>query len=94
MNQLLYWKALQEAYTEKYRIFSFGRTSLQNSGLLNYKGRWGAIEKDIHTLIYPYGATHHSRESSFNYRLIRGFAGHMPMLLFKLFGEFCYRHLG
>jgi lipid II:glycine glycyltransferase (peptidoglycan interpeptide bridge formation enzyme) len=94
VNQLLYWKALQMAFTEKYRIFSFGRTSLQNSGLLDYKGRWGAIEKDVPTFIYPYSATNHSRESSFNYRLVKGLARHMPLPLFKLFGEFCYRHLG
>lgn len=41
--QLLFWSSIQEAKSEGLRIFDFGRTDRENTGLITFKNRWGAI---------------------------------------------------
>lgn len=40
-NHFLDWKAIQLACDEGFKLFSFGRTSPNNKGLMTYKERWG-----------------------------------------------------
>ena len=40
-NQLLLWRSIEKAHAEGYRWFDFGRTRLDNKGLLGFKDRWG-----------------------------------------------------
>lgn len=44
---LLLWHAIQEAKRSGATIFDFGRTSIDNSGLRQFKLRWGARELSI-----------------------------------------------
>lgn len=92
----LYWEALQRAESEGCELFSFGRTYRGNLGLRESKERWHADEEDLCTFFHP-PTTHkdaEDRNASLPYRLIRGAARHAPDPLYRLLGEFCYRHLG
>ena len=40
-NQLLLWQSIEKAHSNGYRWFDFGRTRLDNKGLLAFKDRWG-----------------------------------------------------
>ena len=43
-NHLLFWDAIRWSCEHGYRSFDFGRTELENSGLREFKSRWGAQE--------------------------------------------------
>ncbi len=99
-DQLIYWETIQRAKSSGAGCFSFGRTSLDNTGLLDYKRRWGTVEEDLTDFISRPGITSaqgdaslqavsHSRHVTAK-RLLR----YAPAALQKSFGDFCYRHLG
>jgi hypothetical protein len=96
VNQLLYWQAIKNASAEGYKIFSFGRTGLENTGLLEYKRHWGTVEEDLPILVHTANgsAPNSSTQASVQYRLARLLAARLPMPLFHLMGRFCYSHWG
>ncbi len=98
-NQLLYWQTIQWAKSSGAGRFSFGRTSLENTGLLEYKRRWATVEEDLTDFIYyPGSAPTQVKESPKTVnpafyaaaRLLR----YTPTAVQRAFGDFCYRHLG
>jgi CelD/BcsL family acetyltransferase involved in cellulose biosynthesis len=96
INQFLYWQALRNACEEGYKVFSFGRTSPKNTGLMEYKARWGAQVEDLPALFYPgsLASGHGDRDETVSFRLIRAFCRSMPMPAYRLIGGFLYRHWG
>jgi serine/alanine adding enzyme len=98
-NQLLYWEAIKAARSAGARVFSFGRTSETNEGLLAHKRRWGTIEEDLAYSSIPLGSptienTPPGTNTDSAYRAVRFVAGISPMFIFRKIGDFCYRHLG
>ena len=98
-DQCVYWHAIECAKNSGAASFSFGRTSLDNQGLLDYKRRWATIEEDLTDFIaYLDGSPARSTKSLkavhpafyLSARLLR----HTPTRVQKYFGDFCYRHLG
>lgn len=47
VNMLLYWKVLQYAIRQRYRIFDFGRSTV-NAGTYRFKKQWGAEPVQLH----------------------------------------------
>ena len=100
-NQLLYWDTIRRAHAAGAKIFSFGRTSVSNEGLLAYKRRWATLEEDIVALSLERGRKSEgqknpglARESSLTYRAARLIVAKAPMRISHMIGNFCYRHLG
>jgi hypothetical protein len=101
ISPLLYWEAIQRAKSSGAACFSFGRTSLDNTGLLDHKRRWATIEEDLTDFINRRGSTSaQSNESSKAGGLavygtaVRLLVRYAPAAAQKLVGDFCYRHLG
>ena len=98
-DQLLHWHAIQCARNSGAACFSFGRTSVDNTGLLEYKRRWATVEEDLTDLVWCTGDTV-APENAFRrglpeslYSLLR-LLRYTPAPLQRAFGDFCYRHLG
>lgn len=101
ISPLLYWEAIQRAKSSGAACFSFGRTSLDNTGLLVHKRRWATIEEDLTDFISRRGSTSaQSHESSEGGGLalygtaVRLLVRYAPAAVQKLVGDFCYRHIG
>lgn len=101
ISPLLYWEAIQRAKSSGATCFSFGRTSLDNTGLLDHKKRWATIEVDLTDFISRRGsASAQGRESPeashppLYGTAIRLFMRWAPAAVQKPLGDFCYRHLG
>jgi lipid II:glycine glycyltransferase (peptidoglycan interpeptide bridge formation enzyme) len=101
VNQLLYWDTIKRAQASGAKWFSFGRTSVNNAGLLAYKRRWATVEEDLldFTDVLGNGAALGSavvaaRDTSTAYRVLTLLLGKAPMPVYRLIGDFCYRHLG
>ena len=101
VSQLIYWETIQRAKNSGAANFSFGRTSLDNTGLLIHKRRWATIEDDLTDFISsPNDMSAQSHEVSKFGSLskydtaLRMLVRYSPTVVQKFIGDFCYRHLG
>ncbi len=95
-NQFLYWQGIRTACAEGYRIFDFGRTSIHNQKLIDFKKRWGTVETNLNTYFYVEGQKQIvvSSEKSPSYKLLRNLCRNSPARVYPLLSRFCYHHLG
>jgi lipid II:glycine glycyltransferase (peptidoglycan interpeptide bridge formation enzyme) len=95
-NHFLYWEAIIKAWSEGYRVFSFGRTSPNSKTLMTFKSRWGTKVCDLPEYFYPLdvGKRMMPDDSSWKYRAVGALSDVLPESLFRLLGEVCYRHMG
>jgi hypothetical protein len=101
VNQLLYWDIIKRAQASSAKWFSFGRTSVNNAGLLTYKRRWATVEEDLVDFTNVLGngaalgsAVVESRDTSTVHRVLTLLLGKAPIPVYRFIGDFCYRHLG
>jgi CelD/BcsL family acetyltransferase involved in cellulose biosynthesis len=92
-NHLLMWKAIGDAKTAGLTCFDFGRSDLDNIGLISCKDRWGAKSSLISYLRWsrqqvPDAA--HRRSSGLARRLF----AMMPDTVLQATGHLLYRHVG
>ncbi len=95
-NDLLLWEAIQWACQGGYRRFSFGKTSLDNHGLVTFKRGWGAEALPLHYYYYPdvdgLTSTAYS-ERSWKYQVVTAIWRALPGPLTDRVGGILYRHL-
>jgi CelD/BcsL family acetyltransferase involved in cellulose biosynthesis len=90
-NHLLFWEAIRWAATRGYRTFHFGRTDLGDSGLREFKSRWGTEERELtysvlaDTPIRPAGGDGLPTP-------VRSVLRHGPAILPRVVGELLYRY--
>jgi hypothetical protein len=96
VNHFLDWEAIRIAVQENFKFVSFGRTSIQNSGLIDYKRHWGTTAEHLLTHYYPKAGdeTDKAREASWQYRLTRQMCARSPRPVYDLISKFIYHHLG
>jgi hypothetical protein len=101
VNQLLYWETIRRAIAEGAKIFSFGRTSVTNQGLLSYKRRWNTSEEDLTEYVLLRASAvvgapgvvaelvgPQARE------MFKVLLRNSPVTLNRIIGGYCYRHMG
>lgn len=95
-NYFLYWEAIKKAHADGYALFDFGRTSISNQSLLEFKGHWGTEVADMPHFILSEkeDSAAVSQEEKRSYQLIQAFSRKCPQPVFKWLGNFFYRHLG
>ena len=96
-NQFLYWQGIRTACAEGYRIFDFGRTSIHNPTLMDFKKRWGTLETNLNTYFHARGQKQIIRsigERRLHYKLGRNIFKKSPPQIYALLSCFCYQHLG
>ena len=92
-NNLVMWEAIKWLRDRGIQTMSFGRTNLEDRGLLRYKRSWGTIEKQIGYYRYDL------KRNDFLFRtkavsLHREIFQRMPIPLLRLIGRLAYKHLG
>jgi lipid II:glycine glycyltransferase (peptidoglycan interpeptide bridge formation enzyme) len=92
-NQLLMWEAIQRAQKKGFKNFDFGRTSLANKGLAQYKSRWGTKLVTLHYLRLPdVGKSGALNESSKKHLTLKKIIARMPPIMIRMSGEIFYKH--
>ncbi len=101
VSPLLYWHTIKRAKENGAELYSFGRTSLGNKGLLDFKKRWNTLEEDLNDYFSYEKLTYlTSQKSNATGRTplydipIRIVMGYAPTAVKKYVGDFCYKHLG
>ena len=93
-NHYLFWEAIKLSYNEGYKIFDFGRTAPTNSSLMDFKKRWNTKIIDLPQYYYPENMVQDSGgRKSMWYQFISKMCDKAPDPIFKLIGNFSYRHL-
>lgn len=91
VNQLLIWETIRNALAEGARYYDFGRSSLQNQSLIEFKGRWGTERRALRSVFFPEcpGGRHRSR--ALRDRVV-AMNRRLPHWLLRLQGRLVYRY--
>lgn len=94
LSHFLYWHAIEIAKSEGYEIFDFGKTSIFNEGLMNYKSHWGTKLKDMPVYVYPKSVKfdNEPRENLVTYKIIKSISKKLPTSIFKIYSNLFYHH--
>jgi CelD/BcsL family acetyltransferase involved in cellulose biosynthesis len=89
---LLLWRAIQEAKDHGFEEFEMGRSSIDNSGLIAYKERWGATRTAICYWSYPTEPA--GLSSVWRDRLAKHMVSICPDIALETVGKLLYKHIG
>ncbi|NLF79483.1 MAG: GNAT family N-acetyltransferase [Chloroflexi bacterium] len=91
-NNLIFWTAICWGCENGFTTFDMGRTALENTGLREFKSRWGAEET---SLIYAtIGADPPSPQDGRLMRAIGAVIRRAPPWVCRISGDVLYRHVG
>jgi lipid II:glycine glycyltransferase (peptidoglycan interpeptide bridge formation enzyme) len=89
----LFWKLIEESKASGVQEIDFGRSDLDNHGLITFKDRFGTTRKLITYLRYPQAATLKTT-SRWGSQTIRQIFSIVPDALLPTVGRVLYRHIG
>lgn len=94
-NHFLFWRAIERAQRDGYEVFDFGRTPLQEKGLMAFKGHWGTSVGELPVFVYPpdAGTAGHASLGTPNltYRVARDILRRAPLPLYRWLCRLYYR---
>jgi hypothetical protein len=95
VTHYLLWKSIEEAYYDKKEIFDFGRTSVNNIGLMIFKNRWGTKVSDLSSYYFNDKIDNcFIKKEKLTRNLIQQICRISPTPILKSIGNLCYKHLG
>jgi CelD/BcsL family acetyltransferase involved in cellulose biosynthesis len=93
-NNLVVWDAIQWGCEHGYKLFDFGRTDVDNEGLLDYKRGWGTLESDlVYYRLSPAMSPAPAPRVGMIDRM-KPVLRRMPVPVLKMIGRFFYAHVG
>lgn len=90
-NNLLFWKVMERACEQGYRVLDFGKTDLYNHGLREFKRRWGATEVPLQYSKIDDGPVRQADRGRAS-MVMASVISHSPPVIGRLAGELLYRH--
>ncbi|MBN1479173.1 peptidoglycan bridge formation glycyltransferase FemA/FemB family protein [candidate division KSB1 bacterium] len=92
-SNLVMWEAIKYYIQNSYESLCFGRTDLDDQGLLQYKNGWGAECTMLKYYKYDLKNDRFMDEKLITNKTVNIFK-HFPMLLLRMIGLLLYRHMG
>ncbi len=92
-NQLVMHEAINMLADKGFTTLDFGRTSLSNTGLREYKLRWGTRETPLGYHRFDLNKKHFCADSDRASGLHTRIFNHLPIPLSRLLGQLLYRHM-
>jgi CelD/BcsL family acetyltransferase involved in cellulose biosynthesis len=89
----LFWKLIEESKDAGFEQIDFGRTDLDNDGLIAFKDRFGTTRRQITYLRYPQSSKERSVAAKY-LPSMRPLFSVLPTALSTLAGSLLYRHIG
>ncbi len=93
-NNLVMWKAIQWYSQNGYKSLCFGRTELENQGLIQFKSGWGTLEQQINYYRYDLKkgsfVPGSSKVTGFHNKIFRN----LPIPILNKIGALLYKHIG
>lgn len=89
------WKSIEDACLDGYKYYDFGRTSYDTAGLINFKKRWGTVEKKLYYSYYPKNPESLTeKRDNLKYKLGTKVIQRMPMPIYKKFSDVVFGSFG
>ncbi|MCD4670345.1 MAG: GNAT family N-acetyltransferase, partial [Actinomycetia bacterium] len=89
-NNLLFWTAIRWGIEHGYEVLDMGRSALENTGLREFKTRWGATEQPLVYSTLAGSAT--EKRDGHIMRVLNTVIRNSPVWMSRITGEFLYRH--
>ncbi len=94
-NNAFLWKSIQDACLSGYKYYDFGRVSYDNTGLINFKQRWGTVEKKLYYSFHPRSpSTFTEDRKNFKFELATNVIKRTPMVIYKNFSNAVFKYFG
>lgn len=91
-NNLLFWEAIRWGCEQGYTTLDMGRTGIENTGLRDFKSRWGAQETPLtYSVLSPRDARFTS-DGGLLMPVMQGIIRKSPKWVCRAIGELLYRH--
>lgn len=90
---LLFWEAIQDAKAAGLGEFDFGRSDLEQTGLITFKNHWGATMSELVYMRYP-RRKHHFAKTFHRKVLAKRVFERLPDGILVLAGKLLYKHIG
>ena len=91
-NDLIFWEAIRWGCENGYKLLDFGRTDFENTGLREFKSRWGAQEMPLSYT--SFGRETNQSHSPYFFKVMRGVIQKSPTWFCRLSGEVLYKYVG
>ncbi len=90
----LIWHAIQAAQKAGFEQFDFGRSELENSGLVTFKDHWGAARTALRYYRYPWPSSTASRSAlkELGERVAQRIFPYLPDSVLTAIGKLLYKH--
>jgi lipid II:glycine glycyltransferase (peptidoglycan interpeptide bridge formation enzyme) len=88
----LFWGAIQDAKQKGAEEFDFGRSDLNNEGLISFKDNWGTTRTKLTYYRFPDPSLH--KRSAPLVQSARKFLSMLPNACLTTAGKLLYRHIG
>jgi Acetyltransferase (GNAT) domain len=89
----LFWRMIQDAKNASIPLVDFGRSDLDNPGLIRFKDQWGTHRTDL--MYYRFPAPAPTRFSvGMARRAAKAVIGRLSPVTLKIVGRLIYRHIG
>jgi hypothetical protein len=89
----LFWQAIQDAKAAGAEEFDFGRSELDNEGLIAFKDHWGGSRRTLNYYKYP-GTKSKSLAKSWRAQATRKGFSILPDFCLTAAGKLLYKHIG
>ena len=90
---LLFWRMIQESKASGTERIDFGRSDLDNEGLIAFKNKWGTTSRTLTYYRYP-ELKQQLNSSKWDSRPVRQFFAWLPDSVLSAAGKVLYRHIG
>lgn len=89
-NNLLFWEVIKYGCKKGYRSLDFGKTNINNEGLLRFKRGWGTDEYPLNYIHYPEKSDVKGKRKIEQYS--KFIIQNSPVLVTRLSGELFYKY--
>ncbi len=89
---LLFWRTIQEAKDQGMEELDFGRSDMENAGLITFKDHWGATRSVLHYWQYPNSLP--GLQSPWKMKVLARMVAVAPNVSLTAAGNLLYRHIG
>jgi len=92
-NNLIIWEAIQFFKSKNFKHFLFGRTSIDNDGLIQFKNNWTEDIKKIYYFKYDLKKDKFLKSEAKDFHFYNKIFNKFPIFLLKFIGEKLYKHI-
>lgn len=93
-SHFLLWHAIKQAHEQGFTVFDFGRTAISNTGLMQFKARWGSYQRNLNYYCLPETRDSSSiRDKKMAAKIMDKFVSNSPEYICQLLGSFLYKEI-